>query len=103
MKNYINAISKFYRINTLTKNVERYNAIMAQYRNGEFGDEPLTLYEILLFANEEDLINQMSLYELQYLVDNSSGTTKMLFIEEINNRFGENSKEKSRVKALNAK
>ena len=101
LENYIKAISNFYRINDITKNIEKYNSIMAQYRNGKFGAESLTLYEILSFANEKDLIKQMSLYELQYLVDNSSSNTKMLFIEEIKSRLSSSKKDKSIVKVLN--
>ena len=103
LKKYINAISNFYRISGVTKNIEKYNSIMFQYKNGKFGTQNLTLYEILSIANEKDLIKKMNLYELQYLVDNSSDITKMLFIEEIKNRFGDSGKAKSRVKALNKK
>ena len=106
LEDYIKAIANFYKIEGITENIKKYKTIMAQYRNGEFGSEHLSLHEILCRANEKDLINQMSLYELQYLLDNSFGFSRMLFngqIESILNGNVDNKKEKLKVKSLNKK
>ena len=44
--------------------VLRFHSIMEQYRRGDFGDEHLTLYDILLRAGEPDLIKEMTPDEL---------------------------------------
>lgn len=67
--------------NNLTLNLEGYYKIITRYRNGEFGDEHLSLAEILDAAGEKDLLKRMSISEIQYLIDNSSGITKMMFLE----------------------
>lgn len=65
----------------ISVNIEIYNNIITRYKNGEFGDKPLSLFEILKKSNEENLINEMNISEIQYLIDNSSGLLKMLFLE----------------------
>lgn len=63
----------------MTKFLEKYYDIMSKYRNGEFGEQHLTLNDILLKANEGSLINDMTLSEIEYLIRNSSGMTKQMF------------------------
>lgn len=77
----------------LSTNLEKYNNIMLRYRNGEFGDQYLTLKEILEAANEKELFNEMSINELDYLILNSFGILKIFFasqkakkIEALNNQ-----------------
>lgn len=57
----------------------KYNRIVAQYKNGEFGDGHLSLREILSKAGEPDLMKEMNLSEIQYLIDSSSGISKYMF------------------------
>ena len=63
----------------LSINILKYNDIMARYRNGEFGNNHLTLREILNMAGEPDLLNNMTIDELEYLALQSSGMLKSLF------------------------
>lgn len=63
----------------MTKYLKQYIDIMKAYRNGEFGEEHLTMGEILEKASAQDLFDKMSLKELQYLIDNSSITIKPMF------------------------
>lgn len=65
----------------LSSNLNKFNNIITRYRNGEFGEKHLSLAEILEASGEKDLVNQMSVSEIQYLIDNSSGITKMMFLE----------------------
>lgn len=61
--------------------VDELNAILARYRFGEFGEELLSLHDILVKAGKPDLINQMSRKEVQQMIDSSSGFTKLLFLQ----------------------
>ena len=90
LTNYINAISNIYKINIRSKNIEKYNSVMSSYRSGEYGEDNLTIAEILEIANEKNLIERMTLPELQYLSSNSSGITKLFFAEEIKKRLDKN-------------
>lgn len=67
--------------NNLGSNLKKYYKIITRYRNGEFGDENLSFAEILNAAGEMNLLNQMNADEIQYLVKNSFGITKMMFLE----------------------
>ena len=103
LTNYINAISNIYKINIRSKNIEKYNYVMSSYRSGEYGEDNLTIAQILEMSNEKNLIERMTLPELQYLSSNSSGITKLFFTEEIKKRLDENindAKEKGKVKSL---
>ena len=62
-------------------NIEKYNEIMARYENGEFGNSHLSLKQILVRANEENLLEQMSLEEIDYLIEYNSGLTRLMFLE----------------------
>lgn len=61
------------------KYLNEYNQIMAKYRNGEYGDENLSMYDILDKANNPNLINRLNLSEVQGLLDSASGITKKMF------------------------
>ncbi len=63
----------------LSENLEKYYSIMNRYHNGAFGDSHLTLREILDKAGESDLLDKMSIEEIQVLVNQSTGLTKMMF------------------------
>lgn len=63
----------------MNRYLEKYIDIMKEYRAGKFGNDHLTLHEILDKAGEPDLISKMSVSEIQYLIDNSSGKLKYMF------------------------
>ncbi len=52
---------------------------MKKYQNGEFGDEHLTLHDILSVANAPDLLDKMTTEDFQVLIDKSTGMTKLMF------------------------
>ncbi len=61
------------------ENLKKYYSIIERYHNGDFGDDYLTLKEILRAANEEDLLDKMSIEEIDYLINHSSGMMKWMF------------------------
>ena len=80
----------------LSENVKQYYSILKRYRNGEFGEDYLTLYEILVLANDIDLLDRLNIEELDYLINHNTGFVKLMFIELRKNRF----KEKSMILSL---
>ncbi len=66
--------------NNIKDSLTKYKEIIKKYQNGEYGCEHLSLYEILLRAGEPNLLSQMSLEELDELINNSFGVNKALFI-----------------------
>lgn len=44
----------------MTEKIAKFKEIMARYRNGEFGENHLTLKEILDLAGEPNLIKSMT-------------------------------------------
>ncbi len=64
----------------ISDNIKKYYNIIQRYRNGEFGKEHLTLHEILTIANEQNLLNDMTITEVQYLCEHSSGMLKLMFL-----------------------
>ncbi len=62
-------------------NIEKYNEIMSRYERGEFSNTHLTLKQILILSNEENLLEQMSLEEIDYLIEHNRGLTKLMFLE----------------------
>lgn len=63
----------------MTEYLQKYDEIMETYHRGEFGDTHLTMHEILHKAEEPDLFDKMSLDDLQYLIENTSGIHKQMF------------------------
>ena len=63
----------------LTPLVEKYYEIMSEFRKGKYGNEHLTLAEILKRAGEPDLLHKMSSEELIYICNKTFGIEKMLF------------------------
>lgn len=61
------------------KYLNKYNNIMAKYKNGEYGNKNLSMYDILDKANSHDLISKLNLSEIEELLTSSSGITKMMF------------------------
>lgn len=62
-------------------NIEKYNEIITRYEKGEFGNNQLVLKQILILANEENLLEKMNLEEVNYLIEHSSGLTRLMFLE----------------------
>ena len=54
---------------------------MKRYNHGEFGKNHLTMAQILEAAHEKDLFDKMSILEFEYLINHTTGITKMMFIE----------------------
>lgn len=52
---------------------------MEMYRHGQFGKHHLTLNDILVKAQAQDLIEKMTATEIEYLVNHSSGMLKQMF------------------------
>lgn len=65
----------------MTELIKKYNDIMDMYRNGKFGENLLTMSDILEKAGEPDLFDRMNSNEIQYLLNSSSGMTRLLFNE----------------------
>ena len=63
-----------------SSNLEKYQDILNRYRNGEFGNDHLTMYEILERAGESELFAKMDLSEIEVLINESSGLTKKMFL-----------------------
>lgn len=64
-----------------TDNIRKYHNIIDRYCDGEFGDEEMSMRDILEAAGEADLLDKMSKKELENLRDISFGHSKMIFIE----------------------
>lgn len=64
---------------TLTPLITRYYRILSNYRKGLYGKEHLTMHEILNRAGEPNLFNMMSLDEIDYLLETSTGQTRNMF------------------------
>lgn len=64
----------------MEKFLQRYIDAMNRYRSGEFGEANLTLSEIFIRAEESNLLEKMSLSEIQQLLERSSGISKQVFL-----------------------
>lgn len=63
----------------MMKLLNKYNDIMTKYKNGEFGNDNLTMHEILERAGEADLFEKMNLSEIEVLINQSTGLAKNMF------------------------
>lgn len=61
------------------KYLNKYNNIMAKYKNGEYGNKNLSMYDILDKADSHDLITKLNLSEIEELLSLSSGIIKKMF------------------------
>lgn len=61
------------------KYLNQYNDIMAKYKQGEYGNGNLSMYDILDKANGCDIIVGLNLSEIQNLLDSTSGITRKMF------------------------
>lgn len=69
----------------MKKFLNQYYKIIEQYKSGEFGQDNLTLGEILNRAGVPELFDKMTLSELRDLADNVSGVLKAM-VKGIYNR-----------------
>lgn len=61
--------------------IVKYYEIMKNYRNGIYGNNHLTMHEILEKAGVPNLFAEMSIDDIDYLIKASTtGMTKMMFI-----------------------
>lgn len=60
-------------------NVEKYKRIMEEYRRGEYGDTHLSLHDILNRAGEQNLLQNMTVEELEEVKKESFGIQRMMF------------------------
>lgn len=63
----------------MMKLLNKYNDIITKYKNGDFGNDNLTMYEILERAGEIDFFEKMNLSEVDVLINQSTGLTKNMF------------------------
>lgn len=89
--------------NDINDNLIKYREIIKKYQNGEYGCEHLSLYEILLRAGEPNLLRQMSLEELDELINNSFGMNKTLFISIKNELINQEKNKGYLLKKINKK
>lgn len=59
---------------------EKFCEIMKKYHSGEFGTEHLSMEEILQRAGESNLFEEMTIEEIQDLVEKSSGLQKRILL-----------------------
>jgi hypothetical protein len=52
---------------------------MEMYRRGDFGEEHLTLNDILIKAKAPDLVEKMTITEIEHLINRSSGMVRQMF------------------------
>lgn len=86
----------------MKKFLMRYANIIEKYKNGEFGDVQLTLYDILSKVGEPDILEKMNLSEIQALTNNSSGLLKQMFATLANKKMSVIKKMKSLEDELTA-
>lgn len=65
----------------MTELVDKYYSIIDNYRKGLYGTTHMTIAEIIKKAGEPNLFNNMSLNEIEYLMNHSTGFVKQFFVE----------------------
>lgn len=63
--------------------IKEYKEIMKRYRDGEFGKDNLSVFEILERTGKPNLLNDMSISELEELLNSSTGVIRELFLKLI--------------------
>lgn len=75
-----------------SKNIQLFDDIMKRYRDGEFGDKSLSMYEILKKAGHEKLLYEMSENDIHILRDRSNcGFTKLMFTNLLHRKLAKES------------
>ena len=78
----------------MSEAIKKYNDIMRRYHDGEFGNDNLSLHQILTLAGAPTLLENMSPSELQELMRQTESMSFKLAISQMQNlksRFRENS------------
>ena len=61
-------------------NIEIFDEIMKRYSAGEFGEENLSLHDILEKSGNPRLLDEMSPSEIRILAEKSTGFSKYLYL-----------------------
>ena len=91
----------------MSEQTEKYDEIINNYRSGKLGDTNLSMQSILENVGEEELFDRMSIEDIDYLINNSTGIIKTMFSLIKNKKMIENDKNsvkenvKAKVKELN--
>ena len=64
----------------MSEQLDKYNRIMNEYRSGELGDTNLPMKSILENIGEEEIFNEMSIEDIDFLINNSTGMIKYMFL-----------------------
>lgn len=73
-------VEKMDMLNENTNNaVQKYKEIMQRYRSGEFGNDHLTLAQILEAAGEPDFFDSLTVEDVDELLNQSSGMLRAFF------------------------
>lgn len=67
--------------NQTSNNLVKFKNIINNYQNGDYGEKPLSLKEILIKANEEDLLSKLNEADCRYLLNHTSGMIRILFLD----------------------
>ena len=87
----------------MTEYLQKYNEIMHKYRSGQFGDSNLTLNDVLKISGEDDLFDKMDAQDIQYLIDNSNGIAKMMYLGILKDKLLNNSNDVCKMKTKQKK
>jgi hypothetical protein len=56
----------------MSENLVKYEKILEDYRNGIYGNEHLSVQTILRMADADNLLDKLSVEDLEYLIDKTS-------------------------------
>ena len=76
----------------MSEQTEKYDEIINNYRSGKLGDINLSMQSILENVGEEELFDRMSIEDIDYLINNSTGIIKIMFSLIKNKKMVENEK-----------
>lgn len=72
----------------MSKAIEKYKDIMNRYRSGEFGENHLSLYQILEAAGVPGLLNEMTFDELSDLLLETRNVSFKVAIAQVRDMKG---------------
>ena len=56
----------------MSENLVKYEKILEDYRNGIYGNEHLSVQTILRMADADNLLDKLSIADLEYLIDKTN-------------------------------
>lgn len=56
----------------MSENLVKYEKILEDYRNGIYGNEHLSVQTILRMADADNLLDKLSIEDLEYLIDKTN-------------------------------